>query len=95
VKDVKLELSDKRVEIELVWTAGAKGTCPVCGRVCALYDYAPERTWRHLDTMQFQTVIRARVPRIECASDGVKTVGSISVHLRLVYASGAGSDAYW
>lgn len=74
VKDVKLELADKRVEIELVWTAGAKGRCPVCGKVCSVYDFAPERTWRHLDTMQFQTVIRARVPRLECPTDGVKTV---------------------
>ena len=74
VKNVKLELADKRVEIELAWTAGAKGSCPVCGKVCTVYDFAPERTWRHLDTMQFQTVIRARVPRMECATDGVKTV---------------------
>lgn len=74
VKDVKLELEQKRVEIELVWTAGAKGACPVCGKACTVYDFAPERTWRHLDTMQFQTVIRARTPRLECETDGVKTV---------------------
>jgi len=74
VKDVKLELEQKPVEIELVWGAGAKGSCPVCGQECSVYDDAPERTWRHLDTMQFQTVIRARVPRIECEVDGVKTV---------------------
>ena len=74
VKDVKLELEQKRVEIELVWTAGAKGACPVCGKACTVYDFAPERTWRHLDTMQFQTVIWARTPRLECETDGVKTV---------------------
>lgn len=74
VKDVKLELEQKQVEIELVWGAGAKGSCPVCGQECSVYDDAPEWTWRHLDTMQFQTVIRARVPRIECEVDGVKTV---------------------
>lgn len=74
VKAVKLELEQKRVEIELVWTAGAQGSCPVCGNACTVYDFAPERTWRHLDTMQFQTVIRARVPRLACETDGVKTV---------------------
>ena len=74
VKHVKLELSEKRVEIELAWTEGAKAKCPVCGQDCALYDYAPERTWRHPDTMQFETILRARVPRVDCASDGVKTV---------------------
>jgi hypothetical protein len=70
VRDVKLELANKRVEIELVWMAGAKAVCPVCGTVGALYDLAPERTWRHLDTMQFQTVIRARVPPASRAVHG-------------------------
>jgi len=74
VKDVKLELSEKRVEIQLTWAAGQKAKCPECGQACTLYDLAPERTWRHLDTMQFQTIIRARVPRVDCPTDGVKTI---------------------
>jgi transposase len=74
VKDVKLELSEKQVDIELAWAAGQQAKCPVCGQACTLYDLAPERTWRHLDTMQFQTLIRARVPRVECPTDGVKTI---------------------
>jgi len=35
---------------------------------------APERTWRHLDTMQFTTLIRARTPRSDCPEHGVKTM---------------------
>lgn len=73
VKNVTLKLSEKRVEIELGWSAGAKAKCPACGQDCPLYDAAPERTWRHLDTMQFETILRARVPRVDCATDGVKT----------------------
>lgn len=30
-----------------------------------IYDYAPARRWRHLDTMQFKTFINASLPRIE------------------------------
>jgi transposase len=74
VKQVKLELSDKRAEIEPARTEGAKAKCPVCGQDCTLYDYAPERTGRHLDTMPFETILRVRVPRVDCATDGVKTV---------------------
>jgi transposase len=74
VAEVKLELAEKRVKICLVWQEGQKAPCPVCGRECALYDLAPERTWRHLDTMQFETILRARTPRVECPSDGVKTI---------------------
>jgi transposase len=74
VEDVKLDLPGKKVEIRLRWTIGAKAPCPECGQACGVYDYAPERTWRHLDTMQFQTIIHARTPRVECPTHGVKTI---------------------
>lgn len=74
VSQVKLELDNKRVEIILEWVSGQKAICPVCQQPCGIYDFASERTWRHLDTMQFETLIRARVPRGECPEHGVKTV---------------------
>jgi len=74
VKDVALKLAEKKVEIELGWQWGADAKCPECGRECSLHDSAPERTWRHLDTMQFITVIRARTPRANCPEHGVKTM---------------------
>jgi transposase len=74
VKAVELKLAEKRVDIELGWQWGAAAKCPECGRECSIHDSAPERTWRHLDTMQFETVIRARVPRSECPEHGIKTM---------------------
>jgi transposase len=74
VNTVELKLQDQKVEIELGWQAGQRAACPVCGRDCPLHDSAPERTWRHLDTMQFTTLIRARTPRTDCPEHGVKTV---------------------
>ena len=74
VKNVELKLAAKQVEIELGWQWGAAARGPVCGRDCAIHDCAPERTWRHLDTMQFATLIRARVPRADCPEHGVKTM---------------------
>ena len=50
---------------KLVWFTGvANWNAP---------SVAPERTWRHLDTMQFVTILRARVPRCRCPKCGVKT----------------------
>lgn len=74
VREVKLELAEKRVEIGLEWTPAAALRCPECGVGCVMKDYLPERSWRHLDVMQFETVLRARVPRADCREHGVKTV---------------------
>ena len=73
VVTVHLSLEEKRVEIALEHRASPPLPCPECGAACPLADHAPERTWRHLDTMQFETVLRARLPRVKCAKCGVKT----------------------
>ena len=74
VKTVELKLAEKKVEIELGWQWGSAAQCPECGCECSMHDSAPERTWRHLDPMQFVTVIRARTPRANCPEHGVKTM---------------------
>ena len=72
VSDVSLSLEERRVEITLQHR-GRRVVCPECGAACGIADHAPERTWRHLDTMQFETVLKARVPRAKCGACGVKT----------------------
>ena len=72
VSEVSLSLGEKRVEIALVHRGG-RVICPECDAKCSIADHAPERTWRHLDTMQFETVLRARTPRTKCKTCGVKT----------------------
>ena len=73
VQEVDLSLEGQRGKIVLEFT-GRELVCPECGQASGRHDLAPERTWRHLDTMQFETVIRARIPRCACAQCGVKTV---------------------
>jgi len=73
VSDVDLQLDDNSVVIELSHRGGPL-TCPECQGSCGKADTAPPRSWRHLDTMQFKTEIRAAVPRCRCAQCGVKTV---------------------
>jgi transposase len=74
VQGVKLDMAGRRVEIRLEWGMGSTVACPECGQQCTVADHGPERTWRHLDTMRFETLIRARVPRSRCPQDGVKTI---------------------
>jgi transposase len=73
VKEAKLEVAGRRVDIEVMHGPGPV-SCPVCRRECARHDHAPERTWRHLDVMQFTTQIHARVPRCACPEHGVVTL---------------------
>lgn len=76
VLKVDLNLSAKRVVIEVEYPAGERVPCPEpgCGRMCKIKDHRPERSWRHLDTMQFETLVRCRVPRSDCPEHGAKTI---------------------
>ncbi len=38
------------------------------------FDHAPERRWRHLDTMQYETELRARALTFQCEHCGVRTM---------------------
>jgi hypothetical protein len=71
---VALKLAAKKVVIELGWQWGSDAQSPEGGRACSIHDSAPERTWRHLDTMPFITGIRARTPRADGPEHGVKTM---------------------
>lgn len=47
--------------------------CPTCGEKAKRYD-TRKRQWRHLDTCQFQTLIKADVPRVICKDHGCLTI---------------------
>jgi len=73
VQNVALDLDAKQVVIELQH-AGGKLCCPECQQSCGKADNAPMRRWRHLDTMQFETIVEASVPRSKCPNCGTKTI---------------------
>lgn len=74
VSAVTLDLAAKRVEVEIGYDLSQPMECPECGKECAHYDHREMREWRHLDTMQFETVLRCEVPRCNCPEHGVKTL---------------------
>lgn len=74
VTHVELSMEKRLVEIDVLWPADHQVECPECGRSCAIRDHREERRWRHLDTMQFQTIVKSRIPRSECPEHGVKTI---------------------
>ena len=71
VRDVDAQLEAREVEVRIGLAPNGRLSCPKCGAVCPGYD-TNKRSWRHLDTMQYQTVLTADVPRGECKEHGVR-----------------------
>jgi transposase len=67
-------LSDKQTVVVHITRSDAPLECPDCGETSPGYDFSEERRWRHLDTMQYTTVLAARIPRLRCATHGVRQV---------------------
>ena len=72
VERVEMNISGLRVDVHLTHATGARFRCPECGQECGVYDHAQERSWRHLDSCQFQTLLHARAPRVNCPEHGVR-----------------------
>jgi len=51
--------------------AHTRWLCAECLVAAPIHDHQ-ERTWRHLDTCQFKTLVHARVPRLNCPTHGIK-----------------------
>lgn len=73
VSSVDIDVPGRRIDIRVDY-AMKSAICPECGELGGLHDRLEERTWRHLDTMQFVTMIHARTPRVRCPRHGVKVV---------------------
>jgi transposase len=72
VKEVKLEFEKRRVEVIIECEAQIWAD-PQTGERAHVHGYE-ERRWRHLDTMQFETVLVARVPRVKYSDGKTETV---------------------
>lgn len=71
---IELDVAKTTLALHIIEAKGTSFPCPECGTTAKIYDHAPVRRWRHLDTMQFMTEIVASLPRISCIEHGVKTV---------------------
>jgi len=76
VKTVDLSLANQRVVVEVVLKKGQVWADATDATKRAHVNGWTERQWRHLDTCQFETLIKARVPQLKY-SDG--TVEELAV----------------
>lgn len=71
IRSIKPRIEEKEIIVEIIYPSGIKGKCRKCGKECTQYDHPKTRQWRHLDTMQFKTILECAVPRIKCEEHGV------------------------
>lgn len=74
VNCVNLDINRHSVDVWAEHSEDATWMCPHGAKPLPLYDHAEERTWRHLDSCQFQTYLHARIPRVACGEHGVVQV---------------------
>jgi transposase len=74
VAGVEIRGEQEEIWVHLDVRSDAVHRCPECGAPCPNYDRSEERTWRHLDTCQYQTIIAARIPRIQCVEHGIRRI---------------------
>lgn len=72
VKSVDLSLKEQRVVVEVVLKRGQLWVDPTDHTKRAHINGWSERQWRHLDTCQFETIIKARVPQLKYSNGTVE-----------------------
>jgi transposase len=70
ILNITIEDVTHHVTVELGHAESAKFPCIKCGNLCSIHDHPNERIWRHLDTCQYETHIKASVPRVKCGTCG-------------------------
>jgi transposase len=73
VREVEVRAALEEVEVFIKHDGGTELVCPECGEAGKRYD-ARQRSWRHLDTCQYRTILTADVPRVKCKEHGVRQV---------------------
>jgi transposase len=71
----KVELNTETDEIHLyIEYQGKDYINQETGEISKIYDYRPERIWRHLDTMEYSTYLHCKIPRIKTDDGKIDSV---------------------
>ncbi len=73
VTSVLLDKIQEEVIVQIHYNK-SKAIDPITNEECSLYDHREERSWRHLDTMQYKTYIKCCIPRVKNSLGQVNTI---------------------
>jgi transposase len=74
VSSSEFDAAAKRLDIEINFARGSTFSCPKCQRAGMKVHDTVSKTWRHLNFLQHEAYLTARVARIDCDQCGVKMV---------------------
>jgi transposase len=80
VAEVTLDIAQRLVSVRLECDKAQVWACPQCQHRAHIHDWT-ERLWRHLDSCQMRTVIRAKVPRVRCSNPDCALGGTDTVQV--------------
>lgn len=64
INEVNFKETEQDVHIHIEYKSN-KGVCKGTGEICSVYDYRPERAWRHLDMLDYHCYLHCSVPRVK------------------------------
>ena len=74
VVECSFDAVERRLELRIDFEKGATFACPECQAPgCKVHD-SEQKSWRHLDFLQHEAYLIARVPRARCGEHGVRQV---------------------
>lgn len=73
VSEIEFDQAAGILKLCLDFPKGSRFSCPKCRKEVKAYDTEQKR-WRHLNFFQYECVLEARVPRINCETDGILQV---------------------
>jgi len=76
VSRLEFDAARKQLDMHVDFAPGSTFPCPEpgCGEACKVHD-ASLQSWRHMNFFEHLAFLHARVPRTDCPTHGVKTIG--------------------
>lgn len=71
ISKISVESKAGHIVVFLEHEVSCKFPCSKCGKLSSVHDHQSPRAWRHLDTCQYETHLKASVPRVKCENCGV------------------------
>lgn len=73
ISSIEIDNEKEEVYVNISYNK-SKAIDPITGEKCSIYDHREERSWRHLDTMQYKTYIKCNIPRVQNSLGKVNTI---------------------